>query len=163
MKWRLTLRIATSPSERLLIKAAEWNPELSSKYRTNTAIGRPRKRWEDDINEFLKQVVEETGTLTESSNQINQTWISTAKDRGRWALLEDNCTMYQTSEVRQWSETERQRSGQHHITQIEKKIKVKSENEAFFLESRSGSAISSACISPKKLRKSEAAPQSRTV
>ena len=53
-------------------KAAEWNPELSSKYRTNRAIGRPRKRWEDDINKFLKQVVEETENLTESSNQINK-------------------------------------------------------------------------------------------
>ena len=41
MKWRLALRIAASPSERLLMKAAEWNPELSSKYRTNRAIGRP--------------------------------------------------------------------------------------------------------------------------
>ena len=39
-------------TERWLMKAAEWNPELSSKYRTNRAIGRPRKRWEDDINEF---------------------------------------------------------------------------------------------------------------
>ena len=56
MKWRLALRIATSPSERWLMKAAEWKPELSSKYRTNRAIGRPRKRWEDDINGFLKQV-----------------------------------------------------------------------------------------------------------
>ena len=36
------------------MKAAVWNPEPSSKYRTNRAIGRPRKRWEDDINEFLK-------------------------------------------------------------------------------------------------------------
>ena len=56
MKWRLAMRIATSPSERWLIKAAEWNPELSSKYRTNRSIGRPRKRWEDVIHEFLKQV-----------------------------------------------------------------------------------------------------------
>ena len=47
MKWKLALRIATSPSERWLKKAAEWNPELSSRYRTNRAIGRPRKRWED--------------------------------------------------------------------------------------------------------------------
>ena len=30
------------------MKAAEWNP--SSKYRTNRAIGKPRKRWEGDIN-----------------------------------------------------------------------------------------------------------------
>ena len=86
------MRIATSPSERWLINAAEWNPELSSKYRTNRATGRPRKRWEDDINEFLKQVEEETENLTESSNQINKTWINTAKDRGRWTLLEENYT-----------------------------------------------------------------------
>ena len=98
MKWRLAMRIATSPSERWLIEAAEWNPEFSSKYRTNRAIGRPRKRWEDDINEFLKFVEEETENLTESSNQINKTWINTAKDRGRWALLEENYTM--TSEER---------------------------------------------------------------
>ena len=54
MKWRLAMRIATSPNERWLIRAAEWNPELSSKYRTNRSIGRSRKRWEDDINEFLQ-------------------------------------------------------------------------------------------------------------
>ena len=80
------MRIATSPSERWLIKAAEWNPELRSKYSTNIGIGRPRKRWEDDINEFLKQVEEETENLNESSNQINKTWINTAKDRGRWKM-----------------------------------------------------------------------------
>ena len=45
MKWKLALRIATSPSDRWLRKAAEWNPELSTRYRINRAIGRPRKRW----------------------------------------------------------------------------------------------------------------------
>ena len=86
------MRIATSPSERWLIKTAEWNPELTSKYRTNRSIGIPRKRWEDDINEFLKQIEEETENLTESSNQFNKTWTNTAKDRGRWTLLEENYT-----------------------------------------------------------------------
>ena len=81
------MKIATPPSERWLIKAAEWNPELSSKDTTNRAIGRPRKRWADDINEFLEQVEDETENLTESSNQIKKTWINTAKDRGRWTLL----------------------------------------------------------------------------
>ena len=56
--------------------AAEWNPELTSKYRS---IGRPRKRWEDDINEFLKQIEDEIENLTDSSNQINKNWINTAK------------------------------------------------------------------------------------
>ena len=31
MTWRLAMRIATSQKDRWLIKAAEWNPELSSK------------------------------------------------------------------------------------------------------------------------------------
>ena len=43
MKWKLSLRIATSPSDRWLRKAADWNPELSTRYRINRAIGRPRK------------------------------------------------------------------------------------------------------------------------
>ena len=84
MKWRLAMRIATSPSERWLMKAAEWKPELNSKYRTNRATGRPRKRWERDINEFLNLVEEETQNLTESDSQINKTWINTANDRARW-------------------------------------------------------------------------------
>ena len=100
MKWRLTMRIATSQKERWLIKAAEWNPELSSKYRTNRSIARPRKRWEDDINEFLKQIEDETENLTESSNHINKNWISTAKDRGRWTLLEENYTKNSVTRTR---------------------------------------------------------------
>ena len=32
-KWRLALRMATSPNEKWLMKAAEWNPELSSKHK----------------------------------------------------------------------------------------------------------------------------------
>ena len=99
MKCRLAIRIATSASERWLMEAA--------KYRTNTAIGRPRKRWEDDIyiyiyihiNEFLKLFEEETENLTESSSHINKTWINTAKDHGKWTLLEENYTL--TSEERQ--------------------------------------------------------------
>ena len=116
MKWRLAMRIATSPSERWLIKAAEWNPELSSKNRTNRATGTPRKRWEDDINEFLKQVVEERErleNLTESSSLIIKTWINAAKDRGRWTLIvEEKYTM--TSEERQLNNT-RMRRNSHDI------------------------------------------------
>ena len=90
------MRIATSQ----MIKAAEWNPELSSKYKTNRSIGRPRKRWEHDINEFLKQFEDETEILTESSNHINKNWIKTAKDRGRWTLLEENYTKNSVTRTR---------------------------------------------------------------
>ena len=88
MKWRPALRIASLPSERWIVKASEWNPELSSRYRTNRAIVRPRRSWEDDINEFLKLEENETENSTESGNKYNKSWIKTAKDRGRWILLE---------------------------------------------------------------------------
>ena len=72
------------------MKAAEWNPELSSKYR---AIGRPRRRCEDDVNEFLKLEENETENSIESNNQYNKSWIKAAKDSGRWTLLENDYTM----------------------------------------------------------------------
>ena len=90
----LALRIATSPCERWLKKAAEWNPELSTKNRINRAIGRPRKRWEDDINDFLKQELEEKENEDpiERRNQTNNNWINIAKDWRRWARLEGKYT-----------------------------------------------------------------------
>ena len=96
MKWKLALRIATSPNERWLKKAAEWSLDLSSRYKTHRAIKRPRKRWEDDINDFLKQVLEEkeNGNPIERSNQTNKNWINIAKDWGRSTLLEGNYTMF---------------------------------------------------------------------
>ena len=95
MKWKLALRIATSPCERWLKKAAEWNPDLSSRYKTNRAIGRPRKRCEDDFNDFVKQVLEEKENEDpiERRNQTNKNWINTAKGWRRWALLEGKYTM----------------------------------------------------------------------
>ena len=95
MKSKLALRIETSPCERWLRKAAEWNPDLSSRYKTNKAIGRPRKRCEDDINDFVKQVLEgkENEDPIERRNQTNNNWINIAKDWRRWALLEGKYTM----------------------------------------------------------------------
>ena len=90
MKWKLALRIATSPSERGLKKAAEWNPELSSRYRTYRTISRPRKRWEDDINDFLKQNLDgkENEEPPERKSQNNNNWINIAKDWRKWDRLE---------------------------------------------------------------------------
>ena len=94
-KWKLSLRIATSPSDRWLRKAADWNPELSTRYRINRAIGRPRKRWEDDINEFLKQEFEEKESEEPIERRIqnNNNWINIAKDWRKWARLEGQYTM----------------------------------------------------------------------
>ena len=61
---------------------------VSSRYKTNRAIGRPRKRWEDDINDFLKQVLEEKENEDPIERRIqnNNNWINIAKDWRKWTL-----------------------------------------------------------------------------
>ena len=55
------MKIASVPEERWIAKAAGWNPELSMKYKTDRAAGRPRKRWEGEINDFLSSHRTENG------------------------------------------------------------------------------------------------------
>ena len=55
MKWRMAVRIASLPQERWTSKITEWNSGLDNKIKTNRSDGRPRKRWEDEINEQLRQ------------------------------------------------------------------------------------------------------------
>ena len=79
MKWRLAVRIASLQIERWTQKAAKWNPGLSSKFLTNRTVGRPKKRLEDEINDFLKpEETEETRKAMKEKN--NDTWIKVATD-----------------------------------------------------------------------------------
>ena len=129
IKWRLTMRIATSSSERWLLKTTEWNPDLSSKYRSHRSNGRSTKRWEDDINEFHKKVDEKTENLIRSSIQINKKWINTVKDRKRCTLLEEKLTT--NSEGRHENNTRTRRTNSHNIpTRNINEVKLSDEESA---------------------------------
>ena len=54
LKWRVAIRVASHSGERWTKKAARGNPGLSSTAKTGRHAGRPRKRWEDDINESVR-------------------------------------------------------------------------------------------------------------
>ena len=75
MKWRLAMRIVLLPAK----KAVNWNPGLSTKQQTNRPVGRPKKRWEDEINDFLKP--EETEETKGNEIKNNDTWIKVAKNQ----------------------------------------------------------------------------------
>ena len=87
MKWRLAIRIASLPEERWVMKAAGWNLELSTKYKTHRAMGRPKKRWEDDINDFLRP--ERTEDEINNVERNNNERIKTAKDQEGWKKMEN--------------------------------------------------------------------------
>ena len=81
MKWRLAMRIASHPETRWTKKAAtKWNPGLGIGAKACRAVGRPRKRWEDDINQFLKpeETVETKGNDLKNNGSGQQ---KTKKDR----------------------------------------------------------------------------------
>ena len=83
MKWRLAMRIAALPAERWSRTAAEWNPDFSTK---NTKPTEPwedqEKRWEDEINEFLRTERIEEETNNDERNHDES--IKTEKDQKSW-------------------------------------------------------------------------------
>ena len=48
----LAMRIASHSEARWTKEVARWNLGLSSTTRTSRSVGRPRQRWEDDINQI---------------------------------------------------------------------------------------------------------------
>ena len=66
LKWRMASRIALLPKERWTSKIFDWHPGLDNRIKTRRMVGRPKRRWEDDINEFLKpgKVKEKQSTIS---------------------------------------------------------------------------------------------------
>ena len=87
MEWRLAMRIASLPETRWTKKAARWNPALSVGTKAYRAVGRP-KRWEDEVNQFLKP--EETDETKGNGIKNNDTWIWVAKDQEKGKHMEDD-------------------------------------------------------------------------
>ena len=71
-------------------KIAEWNPGLDNCIKTNRLVGRPRKRWEDEINEFIQ--TEETEEYRGNDPKNNDSWLLQPKQQKVWTALEEECT-----------------------------------------------------------------------
>ena len=84
------MRIPSLPEEEWVMKAAGWNPELSTKYKTYRAVGRPKKTWEDEINDFFSQ---ERTAETSNVEIYNNEWIKISKDQEGWKKMENKFAM----------------------------------------------------------------------
>ena len=81
LKWRMANRIVSLPEERWTKKIFDWRPGLDNKIKTRRLVGRPKRRWEDDIHEFFKQdetkgkakcdVTNNNSRMTEAKNVKN--------------------------------------------------------------------------------------------
>ena len=57
------------------------------------AIGRPKRRWEDDLNEFAKTEERQDKAHVEMKN--NNSWMNEIKDYQKWKdmVLKDRCIL----------------------------------------------------------------------
>ena len=63
-------RIASLPKERWTSKIFDWNLGLDNKIRTRRPVGRPKKGWEDDINDFVRREETKDAKGNDLKNQL---------------------------------------------------------------------------------------------
>ena len=76
-KWRMARRIASLHEKRWTRRIFDWHPGLDTSIKTRIQVGRPKRRWEDDLNEFFKP--EETQEKTKYDLMNNNSWMTEAK------------------------------------------------------------------------------------
>ena len=62
-------------------------PDLTTAFKTQRQVGRPKKRWEDVCNEFLK--TDEVQEKTKYDLMNNNTWMMEAKKYQEWKEKEE--------------------------------------------------------------------------
>ena len=81
------MRIASHPETRWT-KRQQNGIQASALQSKQSRVGRPRKRWEDDVNQVLKS--EETEETRENDMKTNDAWIWLAKIQKRWKDMEED-------------------------------------------------------------------------
>ena len=82
MKWRMARRIITLPEERWNRKVFNWHPGLDKNIKARRQVGRPKRRWEDDLNEIMK--TEDGHEQDRYDLKNNNEWMKKIEDYKRW-------------------------------------------------------------------------------
>ena len=80
-------RIASLLEKRLTKRIFDWHPGLDTSIKTRRQVGRPKRRWEDDLNEFLK--TDETKEKTKYDLTNNNSWMTEAIKYKEWREKEE--------------------------------------------------------------------------
>ena len=85
--WRMARRIITLPQSRWNKRVFQWQPGLDPTLRTKRSVGRPKRRWEDDLNEFTK--TEEGHDKAQYEFKNSNSWMNEIKDYQKWKESEE--------------------------------------------------------------------------
>ena len=87
-KWRMARRIVFLNDKRWNKRVFDWHPGLDTNIRAGRQIGRPKRRWEDDLNDFLKMEGSQERTKNDLMN--NNSWMAEAKKYKEWKDKEES-------------------------------------------------------------------------
>ena len=88
-QWRWAARVARQDHDRWSRLAAEWDPGIDDKRHGFRRQARPRKRWDDDINAFLRTAPQNDTATDEQHNTTKPSWINLAKEP-HWTTMENS-------------------------------------------------------------------------
>ena len=88
MKWRMARRIITLHRKRWNKRVFEWQPGLDPSLHPKRSVGRPKRRWEDDLNEFTRTEEDQEKAQYELKN--NNSWMKEIEDYKEWKNDEEN-------------------------------------------------------------------------
>ena len=87
-KWRMARRIVTLNKRRWNKRVFDWQPGLDPTLHPKRSVGRPKRRWEDDLNEFTGTEEEKDKAQYELKN--NNSWMNEIEDYKEWKKDEEN-------------------------------------------------------------------------
>ena len=86
-KWRMARRIITLPVKRCNRRFSTGILGLDTSIRARRLVGRPKRRWEDDLNEFMK--TEEGQKKDKYDLKNNNSWMDEIQDYKKWKENEE--------------------------------------------------------------------------
>ena len=75
-------RVISLPEKRWTRRVFDWHLGLDKSIRTRRQVGRPKRRWEDDLNEFMN--TEDGQEKAKYDLMNNNSWMNEIKDYKKW-------------------------------------------------------------------------------
>ena len=91
-KWRWAHKLANATVDTWATTTLLWDPRQHTEHHPRRQTGRPKLRWTDDINSYLRQSHHNSYNAQVDEPRINNDylWMETAKDTKLWSQLEEN-------------------------------------------------------------------------
>ena len=89
-KWRWAQKVAKCNGDSWILDALTWDPYPRVSVAESRRVGRPTKRWSDDLRQYIYRAVYNDENHPSIIPRLdNVEWLCHARDEAKWAQLEE--------------------------------------------------------------------------